>query len=54
MNFYVIGEDKSLVDVTTLVLALAGGAMKGNIRYDSGATVVAFAIFLIFPQIRVF
>lgn len=36
MNFYVIGEDKSLVDVTDLVLALAGGAMTGNIAYDSG------------------
>jgi len=36
MKFYVIGEDKSLVDVTTLVLALAGGAMTGNIRYASG------------------
>ena len=33
MKFYVIGEDKSLVDVTTLVLALAGGAMEGNISY---------------------
>lgn len=37
MNFYVIGEDKSLVDVTSLVLALAGGAMTGNIAYDSGS-----------------
>ena len=36
MKFYVIGEDKSLVDVTTLVLALAGGAMTGNIKFDSG------------------
>ena len=36
MKFYVIGEDKSLVDVTTLVLALAGGAMTGNIKYASG------------------
>lgn len=36
MNFYVIGEDKSLVDVTDLVLALAGGAMTGNIAYNSG------------------
>lgn len=36
MNFYVIGEDKSLVDVTELVLALAGGAMTGNIGYNSG------------------
>lgn len=37
MNFYVIGEDKSLVDVTELVLALAGGAMTGNIAFDSGS-----------------
>ena len=37
MNFYVIGEDKSLVDVTDLVLALAGGAMTGNIAYNSGS-----------------
>ena len=36
MNFYVIGEDKSLVDVTELVLALAGGAMTGNIAFNSG------------------
>lgn len=37
MNFYVIGEDKSLVDVTSLVLALAGGAMTGNIAFNSGS-----------------
>lgn len=37
MNFYVIGEDKSLVDVTELVLALAGGAMTGNIAFNSGS-----------------
>lgn len=36
MNFYVIGDDKSLVDVTDLVLALAGGNMTGNIGYASG------------------
>lgn len=36
MNFYVIGDDKSLVDVTDLVLALAGGKMTGNIGFDSG------------------
>ena len=36
MNFYVIGEDKSLVDVTDLVLALTGGNMTGNIGYNSG------------------
>lgn len=33
MAFYVIGQDKSLVDVTELVLALAGGTMTGNISY---------------------
>lgn len=37
MNFYAIGEDKSLVDVTELVLALAGGAMTGNIAFNSGS-----------------
>lgn len=37
MNFYVIGEDKSLMDVTDLVLALAGGAMTGNIAFNSGS-----------------
>jgi len=37
MNFYVIGEDKSLVDVTDLVLALAGGSMTGNIGYASAS-----------------
>lgn len=36
MEFYVIGEDKSLENVTDLVLALAGGMMKGNIGFDSG------------------
>lgn len=37
MNFYVIGDDKSLVDVTELVLALTGGAMTGNIGFNSGS-----------------
>lgn len=37
MNFYVIGEDKSLVDVTSLVLALTGGKMTGNIGFNSGS-----------------
>lgn len=36
MDFFVIGEDKSLVNVTDVVLALIGGAMTGNIAYDSG------------------
>lgn len=35
MDFFVIGEDKSLVNVTDVVLALVGGAMKGNIAYNS-------------------
>lgn len=34
MKFFVIGEDKSLKDVTDVVLALAGGAMTGNISYQ--------------------
>lgn len=34
MNFYVIGEDKSLVDVTELVLSLAGGNMTGDINFS--------------------
>ena len=36
MKFFAIGEDKSLIDVTELVLALAGGSMTGNIGFDSG------------------
>lgn len=36
MNFYVIGEDKSWLDVTDLLLQLAGGNMTGNIGFDSG------------------
>lgn len=39
MNFYVIGEDKSLLDVTDLVLALAGGNMTGNIGFNSGSRI---------------
>jgi hypothetical protein len=39
MNLYVIGEDKSLKDVTELVLALAGGTMEGNIAFDSGTRI---------------
>ena len=35
MKFYVIGEDKSLKDVSEDVLALAGGNMTGNIGFDS-------------------
>lgn len=37
MRYFLIGEDKSLKDVTDVVLALTGGAMTGNIRYDSGS-----------------
>ncbi len=37
MKFFVIGEDKSLKDVTELVLALAGGILTGNIKYSSGS-----------------
>lgn len=37
MKFFAIGEDKSLVDVTELLLALAGGSMKGDIGFDSGS-----------------
>ena len=39
MNFYVIGEDKSLVDISELLLQLAGGNMTGNIGFDSGVRV---------------
>lgn len=37
MQYFVIGEDKSLLDVTELLLALAGGAMTGNIAFNSGS-----------------
>ena len=37
MNFYVIGDDKSLVDVTEQVLALAGGYMEGNIGFKGNS-----------------
>lgn len=33
MKFFAVGEDKSLVDITELVLSLAGGAMTGNIAF---------------------
>ena len=35
MQFFVIGEDKSLKDVTAEVLSLLGGNMEGNIGYKS-------------------
>lgn len=37
MKFYAIGDDKSLMDVTDIVLALAGGYMTGNIGFNSGS-----------------
>lgn len=37
MKFFVIGEDKSLKDVSEDVLQLIGGMMKGNIGFDSGS-----------------
>lgn len=39
MKFFVIGEDKSLKDVSEDVLALVGGNMKGNIGFDSDVRV---------------
>lgn len=39
MKFYVIGEDKSLKDVSEDVLALAGGNMTGNIGFESGTRI---------------
>lgn len=36
MEYYVIGQDKSLVNITDLVLALTGGNMTGNIGFNSG------------------
>ena len=37
MQFFVIGEDKSLKDVTAEVLSLLGGNMEGNIGFKSGS-----------------
>ena len=37
MQFFVIGEDKSLKDVTEEVLSLLGGNMEGNIGFNSGS-----------------
>ena len=39
MNYYVIGDDKSLKNVMNDVLALAGGDMTGNIGFDSGTRI---------------
>lgn len=38
MKFFAIGEDKSLVDVTTLVLSKMGGTMEGDISYKGSKT----------------
>ena len=34
MRYFLVGEDKSLKDVTDVVLALSGGVMTGNIAYQ--------------------
>ena len=39
MKYFVIGEDKSLKDVSDDVLALAGGNMEGNIGFNSGTRI---------------
>ncbi len=36
MRFYVVGDDKSMNDVTDILLMLAGGNMTGNIGFNSG------------------
>lgn len=46
MKYFVIGEDKGLVDVTELVLALAGGAMTGNISFGGSKTTKEMIRFL--------
>ena len=46
MTFYVIGEDKSLKDVTELLLALTGGAMQGDIAFQGSKTTNAMIQFL--------
>lgn len=37
MDYYVIGDDKSLKNIMDLLLALSGGNMTGNIGYASGS-----------------
>ena len=37
MNFFAIGADKSLKNITQLVLSLAGGSMTGSIAFNSGS-----------------
>lgn len=39
MDYYVVGQDKSLKDVSDDVLALAGGNMTGNIGFNSGTRI---------------
>lgn len=46
MKFFAIGEDKSLKDVTDIVLALAGGAMTGNIKYKGSLSTTEIIRFL--------
>lgn len=37
MNFFAIGQDKSLKDIAQVALALVGGSMTGNIAFNSGS-----------------
>ena len=37
MKYYVIGDDKSWLEVEELLLQLSGGSMTGNIAFDSGS-----------------
>ena len=37
MEYYVIGDDKSLKNIMDILLALAGGNMTGNIGFASGS-----------------
>ncbi|WP_298535693.1 hypothetical protein [uncultured Methanobrevibacter sp.] len=46
MKYFAVGEDKSLVDVTELVLALAGGAMSGNISFEGSQSTSEIIRFL--------
>lgn len=39
MKFFAVGEDKTLVDITELVLSLTGGAMTGNIGFKAGSNI---------------
>jgi hypothetical protein len=46
MRYFLIGEDKSLKDVTDVVLALTGGAMTGNIAYKGSKLTTEIIRFL--------